>query len=91
MDVISDALFKAPAVRSAKMFVKNNMDTYFYCFDHLVSRRFPPWAGVVHSGDIIYVFGKPFLNYNKSMTNQSEEIKFSKQVISLWSNFSKNG
>lgn len=93
MDVISDALFKAPAVHSAKVFVKHNIETYFYSFDHFVSPHFPPWAGVIHSGDIIYVFGKPFLKYNKSASeaNQSVEITFSKQIISKWSSFAKNG
>ena len=93
MDVISDALFKAPAVRSAKVFAKYDIDTYFYSFDHFVSRHIPPWAGVIHTGDVTYVFGEPFLKYNMSASEaeQDVEIKFSKQIISKWSNFAKNG
>ncbi|KAL9962059.1 hypothetical protein ACROYT_G031124 [Oculina patagonica] len=93
IDVISDSLFKAPAVRSANVFVKNKIETYLYCFDHLVSSRFPPWAGVVHGGDLIYVFGEPFLKYDKkkNVSDQGVEITFSKQVISLWSGFAKTG
>ncbi|KAJ7388538.1 hypothetical protein OS493_037056 [Desmophyllum pertusum] len=94
MDVITDASFKAPAVRSAQVFVKNNIkETYFYCFDHLVSKLFPSWSGVVHGADLVYVFGRPFLKYNKnaSEADQDVEIKFSKQIISMWSNFTKNG
>ena len=94
MDVITDSLFKAPAVRSAQVFVKNDLkETYFYCFDHVKSKVFPPWAGVPHGSDVIYVFGRPFLEYNKSVSeaNQTAEIIFSKQVITFWSNFAKNG
>lgn len=91
IDILSDSSFKAPAVRSSEVFVRNNITTYFYSFDHFVSPNFPSWAGVVHGGDIIYVFGKPFLKYNKTATEQDEEIMFSKKVISLWSNFSKSG
>ena len=93
MDVITDALFKAPAVRSAKVFVKHDLETYFYSFDHFFSPNIPSWAGVIHSGDIIYVFGEPFLRYNKSASEaeQDAEIKFSKQIISKWSSFAKNG
>ena len=96
MDVISDALFKAPAVRSAKAFVKHDIDTYLYCFDHFVSSHIPPippWAGVIHTGDVKYVFGEPFLNYNNSVSEaeQNVEIKFSKEIISKWSSFAKIG
>ncbi|KAJ7388536.1 hypothetical protein OS493_037054 [Desmophyllum pertusum] len=93
MDVITDALFKAPAVRSAKVFVKNNLETYFYCFDYFVSPWYPPWSGVFHGADLVYVFGRPFRKYNKSASEaeQSVEITFSKQIISRWSNFAKNG
>ena len=93
MDVISDALFKAPAVRSAEVFVKHNIETYFYSFDHFVSSDTPSWAGVFHGVDRIYVFGKPFLKYNKSATEaeQDVEITFSIQIISKWSSFAKNG
>ena len=98
MDVISDALFKAPAVRSAEAFVKhdNIINTYFYSFDHFVSSHIPPiprWAGVIHTGDVKYVFGEPFLKYNKSASEaeQNVEIKFSKEIISKWSSFAKTG
>ncbi|KAL9962058.1 hypothetical protein ACROYT_G031123 [Oculina patagonica] len=93
IDVISDSWFKAPAMRSAEVFVKNKIETYFYSFDHFVSPHFPSWAGVVHGGDLAYVFGEPFLKYDKkkNASDQGVEITFSKQVISLWSDFAKNG
>ncbi|KAJ7340287.1 hypothetical protein OS493_003020 [Desmophyllum pertusum] len=93
MDVITDALFKAPAVRSAQVFVKNNIETYFYCFDYFVSPWYPSWSGVFHGVDLVYVFGRPFRKYNKSVSEaeQGMEITFSKQIISRWSNFAKTG
>ena len=95
MDVITDAFFKAPAVRSAQAFVRKNIQTYFYCFDHfdVSTLPFPPWAGVVHGGDLPYVFGGPLVKYDKSAneSEQSPEITFSKKIISMWSKFAKNG
>lgn len=95
MDVITDASFKAPAVRSAQEFVKNNMTTYFYCFDHTVSslRKKFPWVGVFHGSDIKYVFGNPLVNYNLSAneTDQDVEIQFSKKIMTMWSDFAKKG
>lgn len=93
LDLITDSLFKAPAVRSAQVFVKNKLnETFFYCFDHVKS-RFPTWAGVFHGSDLIYVFGHPFARYNKNVSesNQTEEIIFSKKVITFWSTFAKTG
>lgn len=95
MNVITDALFKAPAVRSAQAFVNNNISTYFYRFDHfdVSTLPFPPWAGVVHGGDLPYVFGGPFVKYDKSASeaNQSAEIIFSRTIINMWSSFAKTG
>ena len=91
MDVITDCIYKAPAVRSAKAFVEHDMKTYFYRFDHFVSRTYPPWAGVVHCADLVYVFGYPFSHYNKSTAPQDKEITFSKDIISMWGNFAKTG
>lgn len=93
MDVITDAMFKAPATRSAQVFVKNKIKTFFYCFDHFGRADFPEWAGVFHGADLPYVFGAFYKGYNKtfSPTEQNKEILFSKQVITLWSNFAKDG
>ena len=93
MDVITDALFKAPAVRSAQAFVRSKMPTFFYCFDHFDGSKihFPKWAGVIHGADLPYVFGTYFLGYNKSAKMQNKEITFSKKIITMWSDFSKSG
>ena len=93
MDVITDSSFKAPAILSAKAFVDKKIKTYFYSFDYFRSRHFPSWAGVFHSADLPFVFGRYFDWYNSSVSleKQGVKIKFSKAIMTMWSTFAKNG
>lgn len=94
MDVITEAMFKAPAARSAEAFLKNNMTTYFYRFDYFVSGLLKkwPWVGVLHGAGIKYVFGSPLWDINRQPSEADlEEIQFSKKIMTVWSDFAKKG
>lgn len=93
IDVITDSSFKAPAILSAKAFVDKKIKTYFYSFDYYHSSHFPSWAGVFHSADLPFVFGSYFDHYNSSVSlgEQGVKIIFAKTVMTMWSNFAKNG
>ena len=93
MDLITDALFKSPAVLSAQAFISKEIKTFFYNYDYSHSRHFPSWAGVFHGADLPYVFGYSLNWYNSSANaaEQVEEIRFAKTIMTMWSNFAKNG
>ncbi|XP_078382565.1 cocaine esterase-like isoform X2 [Oculina patagonica] len=97
IDINTDANFKAPAIQSAKAFVKKQAYTYFYQLE-IAPKRFgfigvellePAWAGIYHGADIFYVFGFPLLMDRNLST--AEEIKVAKDIMTMWTNFAKTG
>ena len=93
IDMNTDASYKAPAILSSKAFDKKQAPTYFYQFEKapMVFPGFtpPPWVGVYHGVDIYYVFGAPFF-LPKNLVSAAD-MKLSKDVITLWTNFAKTG
>lgn len=95
IDINSDATFKAPAIKSAKLFVKKQSSTYFYQLE-MAPRVFPAipfptpaWLGVYHRADVFYTFGDPLVMAENLKT--AAEIRLSKDIMTLWSNFAKTG
>ncbi len=95
LDINTDANFKAPAIQSAKAFVKKQASTYFYQLEKaplvfkFLGFQQPPWTGVYHGADIFYVFGWPFV-LHKNLTSVTD-MKLSKDMMILWTNFAKTG
>lgn len=97
IDINTDANFKAPAIRSAKAFVKEQSPTYFYQLEIAPKKLefmgvpvlIPPWSGIFHGADNYYVFGFPLIA-SKNFTT-AEEIKVTKDILTIWSNFAKTG
>jgi len=95
IDMNTDANFKAPAIQSANAFVKKKSPTYLYQLE-IAPKRFssnlrpiPSWWGVFHGSDIAYTFGFPLLMPKNSTT--LAEIRFTKEMMTWWSNFAKTG
>ena len=95
LDMNSDATFKAPAIQSAKAFVKKQSPTYFYQLE-TVPKAFPAipfplpvWFGVYHRAEVLFTFGDPLV-MNENLTSP-EQIKLSKDIMTLWTNFAKTG
>ncbi|KAL9961303.1 hypothetical protein ACROYT_G030216 [Oculina patagonica] len=95
IDMNTDANFKAPAIKSAKAFDKGQSPTYFYQLE-TAPKRFPgvpgpipEWLGIFHGADIVYVFGL-FLLVPEHLTTPND-IKVTKDIITLWTNFAKTG
>ena len=92
LDICTDAVFKAPAIQSVDLFVKKQVPTYFYQLESapkftLGGIPIPAWSGILHGADLFFSFGFPLLtNYTSD-----EEIKLSKSLMTLWSNFAKTG
>ena len=49
----------------------------------------PDWIEAYHGADITYVFGIPLLQ--DGATYSDPEVKFSMDMMKLWSNFAKTG
>lgn len=95
IDINSDATFKAPAIKSAKAFIKEGSPTYFYQLE-MAPRVYPaipfptpPWLGVYHRADVFYTFGVPLVMAENLQT--VAEVRLSKDIMTLWSNFAKTG
>ncbi|KAJ7333673.1 hypothetical protein OS493_017217 [Desmophyllum pertusum] len=95
IDINSDATFKAPAIQSAKLFVKKQTPTYFFQLE-TAPRTFPAipfplpvWFGVYHRADVLYTFGDPLV-MAENLTSAAD-IKLSKDIMTLWTNFAKTG
>ena len=94
MDMMGDVMFVAPAVQSAKAFVNHSLPaTYFYQLQYREDEgffgRIPSWVKAYHGADISYVFGVP-LSLNASHL-YTEGANFSREVITIWTNFAKTG
>ena len=96
VDLGSDAMFIAPAVKSAKVIAKKTSKVYMYQlqyrFDTIVSKPVPSWSRAYHGADIAVLFGQSF--YQAAIFNSSVYTKdgnFSRTVITMWTNFAKSG
>ncbi|EDV20451.1 uncharacterized protein TRIADDRAFT_61121 [Trichoplax adhaerens] len=93
-DLFTDRIFNSPMAYTLNKMSDNGIVTYFYQFNHKIinSGYFPPHVGVVHSMEIPYIFGYPMLNLShKGNSYTSEDMKLSRVMINLWSNFVASG
>ena len=95
IDINTDANFKAPAIQSAKAFVKEHLPTYFYQIE-IAPKRFPgalsavpEWLGIFHGAELLHVFGSPLLMPDNLTT--AGEIQATRNILTLWTNFAKTG
>ena len=95
IDINTDASFKAPAIQSANAFVKRESPTYLYQLE-IAPKRFsgsllpiPSWWGIFHGADLAYTFGFSLLMPRNFTT--AAEITFSKDMMTMWTNFAKTG
>ena len=93
LDANSDAMFKAPMIISAQSFSKRNLNTYVYQLEYAPTEGrlsdLPSWWGVYHSADAVFVFGMPLTSRNSS--SDRTDVKFSKEIIKMWTNFARTG
>ena len=93
IDIFTDGTFKAPAIQSADAFVKKQAPTYLYQLEtaprFFLNFSIPAWIGIYHGADLAYTFGAPLLMHENYTTHG--EIKLSKGIMTMWSNFAKTG
>lgn len=99
MDMFSDNVFNAPAVRDAKLLTSFNVPVYFYVFDHQPHfARIPKWMGVVHGLELYFSFGFPiqsdgFYDLFKVLVPKFSdlEVGLALYTMKMWTNFAKHG
>ena len=96
-----DDIFKVPSVQLADYWASAGGASYFYKFTHRPANLRIPSAGVAHTTDIDFVFGKPFypkdhvgyvgvvVNSKIGYTEKDKEV--SKNVMTSWANFARYG
>ena len=95
LDINSDATFRSPAIKTAKAFARKQATVYFYQFEKVpktfpaIPFPLPAWLGVFHRADILYTFGNPLV-MAENLTSLAD-MKLSKDVMTLWTNFAKTG
>ncbi|EDO47241.1 predicted protein, partial [Nematostella vectensis] len=92
VDMMTDAMFTAPAVLSASAFLARGCPTYFYEIQYrgplyFTGKPVPSWQRAYHASELMFVFGFPLL----SNASNPVDANFSRDVIQLWTNFAKTG
>ena len=86
---IGDSTFTCPATLFAELLDHNEMQVYFYLFDHRVSHSpWPNWMGVIHFDEVPFVFGHPVRHPG---LYQPHEVTLSRQIMNAWVTFAKTG
>ena len=91
--VVGQMIFGCASFNLATNFVKSpERKLYFYQFDvRPDNSKIYPWAEkAIHTDEVPFVFGSPFLP-DKKKTFTNEERRLSKTIMTYWSNFAKTG
>uniref|UniRef100_A0A8C8R991 Carboxylic ester hydrolase n=1 Tax=Pelusios castaneus TaxID=367368 RepID=A0A8C8R991_9SAUR len=89
-ELLEDAVFVVPTVKTAKYHRDSGNLVYVYDFHHRPSSDEdvkPDFVKADHGDEIGYVFGKPFLAGDAT----EEESKLSRTIMKYWANFARKG
>ncbi|XP_047536605.1 esterase E4-like [Vanessa atalanta] len=97
IDLFTDVMFLRPALETLKLQAKTNRTspTYFYrfafdgalgLFKRMLGINHP---GVCHGDEMGYLFY--FSRFNYRLDDDSPELKVSKKMVQMWTNFAKSG
>ncbi|KAF8773143.1 Acetylcholinesterase-1 like protein [Argiope bruennichi] len=84
-----DSYILCETVYFAESYADRENDVYYYLFSHRPRNSvWSPWAGVAHTEEIQFVFGRPI---RKPLLYEPAEVELSQKMIEIWTNFAKNG
>ena len=88
-EMAGDHQFTCGVIELADVYARANSGVYMYYFSQRSSvSPWPPYMGVLHGDEILFVFGVP-LNPAKHYT--PEESQLSSKMMRYWANFAKTG
>uniref|UniRef100_K7GB84 Carboxylic ester hydrolase n=1 Tax=Pelodiscus sinensis TaxID=13735 RepID=K7GB84_PELSI len=91
LDLMGDAIFFVPAIKTSNYHRNSGAPVYFYEFQHrpsLASFK-PDFVKADHGDELIFVFGGAFLTDDIDATE--EEKHLSRIIMKYWANFARNG
>ncbi|CAG0897892.1 unnamed protein product, partial [Cyprideis torosa] len=96
MDILSDARWIAPQVKTAELHSNLRSQSYFYEFLHQTQHGvFPEDFGCIHGQELPYVFGLPVAQSNTGIYGPRNYTDAEKQLSELvmmnWANFIESG
>ncbi|XP_069073071.1 cocaine esterase-like isoform X2 [Pleurodeles waltl] len=96
VESVSDMLFVAPSVKTAKLYRESGYPIYMYEFQHrpsIYKDTRPYFVKSDHGDEVGFVFGAPFLNNDVRIIGDVtvEEEHLSRTVMKYWANFARNG
>nr|XP_033772524.1 cholinesterase-like [Geotrypetes seraphini] len=87
--LFGDEYFLCPLVSMVQRFAERGLKTFMYRFDHRFSQlAWPEWMGVIHSGEIPFIFGEP-LDGKHNYSDAEQEL--SRKVMNAFANFARTG
>lgn len=90
--ILSDAFFVCPSIRTAQIYADSNQRTWLYEFKYKNSQSDRPYFYyAAHGDEIPYLFARPQSNeINSTYVPSYEDRIFSEKMIAYWMNFIKN-
>ncbi|XP_077979544.1 fatty acyl-CoA hydrolase precursor, medium chain-like [Glandiceps talaboti] len=90
-NMIDERLFDSSIHWQARFTSKAGMDTYAYRFDH-PSGIFPDWMGAIHTDDLWFTFGTPYMPDKYPFLNWTDTDRQVTDIVQdLWYNFVTEG
>ncbi|XP_014451088.2 fatty acyl-CoA hydrolase precursor, medium chain isoform X1 [Alligator mississippiensis] len=97
LDLMGDAVFLVPSIKSSRYHKDSGSPVYFYEFQHPLSSIAdlkPDFVKADHGDEISFVFGTMFIADEISSVFRvatEEEKHLSRTVMKYWANFARNG
>ena len=87
--MVGDYHFTCPTITFADRYAETFNNVFQYFYDHRASNHaWPRWTGVLHGDEVSFIFGEPL---NPKLGFTEKEKKFSRELMTYWSNFAKTG
>uniref|UniRef100_A0A8C4WNV5 Carboxylic ester hydrolase n=1 Tax=Gopherus evgoodei TaxID=1825980 RepID=A0A8C4WNV5_9SAUR len=91
LDLMEDAIFLVPAIKTSNYHRASGSPVYFYEFQHRPSSASfkPDLVKADHGDEMSFVFGGAFLTDETDATEEEEHL--SRTIMKYWANFARNG
>lgn len=97
VDMMSDAVYKAPVDKMMKLMVEQTVKTYYYVFNSTMEGlRRPEWQAIPHNMEFFFITGAPFMDAKFYPPDPlgipaytAEDREMSKLMMTMWANLAR--